>query len=157
VVATVGHPIASAPPSRSVRVWSEELQWRRRTSSIEPVAPTPSYSAARQGPTSLLTAWASPIRTRVKGPMGPLVERSIQHISKCERVCSLVFTRAPASGSTSGPGFDSPWERISQDLTAFVLLVVGDVPVESVNIEDLPAHSSKMLLGVGFAYVYSYK
>jgi hypothetical protein len=26
------------------------LQWRRRTSLVEPVAPTPSYSAARQGP-----------------------------------------------------------------------------------------------------------
>jgi hypothetical protein len=57
-------------PSRSVRVWSRGLQWRRRTSLVEPVAPTPSYSAARQGPTSLLTGWASPIRTRVKGPMG---------------------------------------------------------------------------------------
>jgi hypothetical protein len=34
-------------------------------------------------------------------------------------------------GSTSGPGFDSPWERISQDLTAFVLSVVGGVPVDS--------------------------
>jgi hypothetical protein len=46
------------------------LHWRRRTSLSEPVAPTPSYSAARQGPTSLLMGWASPIRTRVKGPMG---------------------------------------------------------------------------------------
>jgi hypothetical protein len=34
-------------------------------------------------------------------------------------------------GSTSGPGFDSPWERISQDLMAFVLSVVGDVPVDN--------------------------
>jgi hypothetical protein len=34
-------------------------------------------------------------------------------------------------GSTSGPGFDSSWERISQYLTAFVLSVVGDVPVDS--------------------------
>jgi hypothetical protein len=33
--------------------------------------------------------------------------------------------------STSGPGFDSPWERISQDLTTFVFSVVGDVPVDS--------------------------
>jgi hypothetical protein len=70
VVATVGHPIASAPPSGSVAVWSGVLQWRQRTSWSEPVAPTPSYSVARQGPTSLLTGWASPIRTRVKGPMG---------------------------------------------------------------------------------------
>jgi hypothetical protein len=30
-----------------------------------------------------------------------------------------------------GPGFDSPWERISQDLTTFVLSVVGDVPVDN--------------------------
>jgi hypothetical protein len=34
-------------------------------------------------------------------------------------------------GSTSGPGFDSPWERNSQDLTTFVLSAVGDVPVDS--------------------------
>ena len=38
--------------------------------------------------------------------------------------------------------------------------VVGDVPVDSacgdfINLEDLPAQSSKMLTGVGFAYVYS--
>jgi hypothetical protein len=70
VVASMGHPVASAPPSGSVRVWSGELQWRRRTSCPEPVPPTPSYSAAQQGPTSLLTGWTSPIRTRVKGLMG---------------------------------------------------------------------------------------
>jgi hypothetical protein len=70
VAAAVGHPVASAPPSGSVRVWSGGLQWRRRTSWSEPVAPTPSYSAARQEPTSLLTGWASPIWTWVKGPMG---------------------------------------------------------------------------------------
>jgi hypothetical protein len=35
------------------------------------------------------------------------------------------------SDSTSGPGFDSPWERISQDLTAFLLSLVGGVPVDS--------------------------
>jgi hypothetical protein len=57
-------------PLRSVRVFEWGLQWRQRTSWSEPVAPTPSYSAARQGPTSLLTGWASPIRTRFKGPMG---------------------------------------------------------------------------------------
>jgi hypothetical protein len=34
------------------------------------VAPTPCYSAARQWAASLLTGWVSPIRTRVKGPMG---------------------------------------------------------------------------------------
>jgi hypothetical protein len=44
---------------------------------------------------------------------------------------------------------------MSQDLTAFVLSVVGDVPVDIPgacgdfvdNLEDLPAQSSKMLLG----------
>jgi hypothetical protein len=39
---------------------------------------------------------------------------------------------------------------MSQDLTAFVLSVVGDVPDacgDFVNVEDLPAQSSKMLLG----------
>jgi hypothetical protein len=43
-----------------------------------------------------------------------------------------------------------------------VLSVVDDVPVDSdrgacgdfVNLEDLPAQSSKMLIGVGFACVY---
>jgi hypothetical protein len=69
-VAAVVHPIASARPSGTVRVSVVGLQWRRRTSSSEPVVPTPSYSAARQGPTSLLMGWASLIRTRVKGPMG---------------------------------------------------------------------------------------
>jgi hypothetical protein len=34
-------------------------------------------------------------------------------------------------GSTSDLEFDSPWERISQNLTALVLSVVGDVPVDS--------------------------
>jgi hypothetical protein len=42
----VEHPVASAPPSRLVRVWSGALQWRWRTSCPEPVAPTPSYNAA---------------------------------------------------------------------------------------------------------------
>jgi hypothetical protein len=36
-----------------------------------------------------------------------------------------------STGSTLGLGFDSLWERISQDLMAFVLSVVGDVPVDS--------------------------
>jgi hypothetical protein len=70
LVELVRHPVASASPSRSAGVLEWGLQWWRRTSLFEPVAPTPSYSAARQGPTSLLTGWASPIRTRVKGPMG---------------------------------------------------------------------------------------
>jgi hypothetical protein len=44
----------------------------------------------------------------------------------CERASSH---KSP--GSTLGPGFDSAWERISQDLTVFVLSVVGHVPVDS--------------------------
>jgi hypothetical protein len=67
-------PIASAPPFGSVRVWSGVLQWRRRTSFSGPVAPTPSYSAARQGPTSLLTGWASRFgcESRAQWAVGPI-------------------------------------------------------------------------------------
>jgi hypothetical protein len=43
--------------------------------------------------------------------------------------------------STSGPGFNSPWEQISQDLTAFVLSVVGDIPVDS----EAPVVTSSIL------------
>jgi hypothetical protein len=51
-------------------------------------------------------------------------------------------------GSTSGPEFDSPWERISHDLTAFVLSVVGDVPLDSecacvVSVSDVLCNSKK--------------
>jgi hypothetical protein len=63
-------PVASELPLGRLGLGVGKLLWRRRTSCPEPMAPTPSYSAARQGPTSLLTDWASPIRTRVKGPMG---------------------------------------------------------------------------------------
>jgi hypothetical protein len=70
---------------------------------------------------------------------------------------SIVVTRA--SGSTSGSGFDFPGERISQDLTVFVLLVVGDVPIDSkasvVTSSILRiCRSSKTIIGVGFACVY---
>jgi hypothetical protein len=63
-------PVTSALPLGwlGLGVWG--LLCRRRTSLSEPVAPTPSYSVARQGPTSLLMGWASPIWMRVKGPMG---------------------------------------------------------------------------------------
>jgi hypothetical protein len=82
MVAMVGHPIASAPPSRSVRVWSGVLQWRRRTSCPEPMAPTPSYSAARQGPmahqpSNGLGVPDPDASQGPNGPLGPLVERSI--------------------------------------------------------------------------------
>jgi hypothetical protein len=57
----------------------------------------------------------------------------------------LVVTRAPITpqspDNTSDLGFDSPWERISQDLTAFVLSVVGDVPVDS----EAPVVTSSIL------------
>jgi hypothetical protein len=44
--------------------------------------------------------------------------------------------RYKSTGSTSVPGFDSPWERISQNLTAFVLSVAGDVPFAGTVFED---------------------
>jgi hypothetical protein len=69
-VASVEHPVASTLPLSRLGLGVGKLLWRRRTSCPEPVGPTPSYSAVRQGPTSLLTGWASPIRMRVKGPMG---------------------------------------------------------------------------------------
>jgi hypothetical protein len=60
-------------------------------------------------------------------------------------------------GLPLGPGFDSSWEQISQNLTVFVFSVVGDVPVDSevlggdfVNLEDLSTQSSKMLPGIWF-------
>jgi hypothetical protein len=58
------------------------LQWRRRTLSLEPVAPTPSYSAARQGPHQPSNGLGVPdpdASQGPNGPLGPLVERSIQH------------------------------------------------------------------------------
>jgi hypothetical protein len=78
---TGGASIASAPPSRTVRVWSGGLQWRRRTSLSEPVAPTPSYSAARQGPHQPSNGLGVPdpdASQGPNGPLGPLAERSIQ-------------------------------------------------------------------------------
>jgi hypothetical protein len=42
---------------------------------------------------------------------------------------SLVVTLS--LGTTSGPGIDFLWKRISQDVTAFVLSVVCDVSVDS--------------------------
>jgi hypothetical protein len=46
-----------------------------------------------------------------------------------ERACSLMVTRALVAPQVLG---STPrGERISQDLTAFVLSVVGDVPVDS--------------------------
>jgi hypothetical protein len=55
-------------------------------------------------------------------------------------------SRSPTSGykspnNTLDLGFDSPWERISQDLTAFVLSMVGDVPVDS----EAPVVTSSIL------------
>jgi hypothetical protein len=67
-----------------------------------------------------------------------------------ERVSSLVVTRAPVAPQVL---VRLPVEGISQDLTAFVLSVVGDVPIDSET--HVVTQSSKMLLGVGFACVYS--
>jgi hypothetical protein len=53
-----------------------------------------------------------------------------------ERAYSLVVIRAPVAPQ----GFDFLWERISQDLTTFVLSVVGDVLVGS----DVPVVTSSI-------------
>jgi hypothetical protein len=66
---------------------------------------------------------------RVAGPSSTLSTR---------KRCSLMVTRAPVAPS---PGLDSAWERISQDLTVFVLSVVGDVPVVS----EVPVVTSSIL------------
>jgi hypothetical protein len=73
-VAAAVHPIASARPSGMVRVSGVGLQWWWRTWLSEPVAPTASYSAARQGPTSLLTGWASRSgrESRAQWAVGPI-------------------------------------------------------------------------------------
>jgi hypothetical protein len=67
-----------------------------------------------------------------------------------ERVSSLVVTIAPVAPQVL---VRLPVEGISQDLTAFVLSVVGDVLIDSET--HVVTQSSKMLLGVGFACVYS--
>jgi hypothetical protein len=62
------------------------LQWRRRTSLVEPVAPTPSYSAARQGPHQPSNGLGVPdpdASQGPNGPLGPLVERLIQQYLPC--------------------------------------------------------------------------
>jgi hypothetical protein len=62
-----------------------------------------------------------------------------------DSICTSVPNPKPSGykspGSTSGPGFDSLWERISQDVTVFVLSVVGDVPVDS----EAPVVTSSIL------------
>jgi hypothetical protein len=57
-------------PSQSARVRSVGATVAAANLVSRAAAPTPCYSDARQGPTSLLPGWASPIRTRVKGLMG---------------------------------------------------------------------------------------
>jgi hypothetical protein len=57
--------VDSAHPLDRLGLGVGELLWRRLTSCTEHVSPTRVH-----GPTSLLTGWASPIRTRFKGPMG---------------------------------------------------------------------------------------
>jgi hypothetical protein len=67
-----------------------------------------------------------------------------------ERVSSLVVTIAPVAPQVL---VRLPVEGISQDLTAFVLSVVGDVLIDSET--HVVTQSSKMLIGVGFACMYS--
>jgi hypothetical protein len=64
----------------------------------------------------------------------------VWHIN-CNCRTYVVCSGYKSPGSTSGPGFDSSWERISQDLTSFVLSVVDDVPVDS----ETPVVTSSIL------------
>jgi hypothetical protein len=66
-------------------------------------------------------------------PVSVIIDR------RCERNSALLVTGAPVAHLS--PGFDSRWERISQDITAFVLSVVGVVPVDS----EMPVVTSSIL------------
>jgi hypothetical protein len=87
-------------PSRSVRVWSRGLKWRRRTSSSELMAPTPSYMCCATGahqPSNGLGVPDPDASQGPNGPLGPLVERSIQH-------CALRIDGERAPHHNSGGG-----------------------------------------------------
>jgi hypothetical protein len=58
-------------------------------------------------------------------------ERYERFLRKPSGFFDIVNPGCKSTGRTSSPGFDSLWERISQDLTTFVLSVVGNVPVDS--------------------------
>jgi len=76
-----------------------------------------------------------------------------------------VVTRAlvKSLGSTSDFGFDSPWERNIVGFNSVVLSVVGGVPVDSKapvmtsSTRGFACSAFKILIGVGFAYVCSYR
>jgi hypothetical protein len=65
-----GFPSLQHVPSRSVRVWEWGYSGGGEPRVLSPWPPLPLIVLRDRGPTSLLTGWASPIRTRVKGPMG---------------------------------------------------------------------------------------
>jgi len=63
-------PSLSAPPSLDrVRVWMVGTVAAANLVSSAAVPTSSIYGTARRGPTSRLLGWASPIRTRVKGPV----------------------------------------------------------------------------------------
>jgi hypothetical protein len=55
---------------------------------------------------------------------------------------------------TWGPGFDSPWQWIFQDLTTFMLSVVGDIPIDSETLVVTSSISSWGFAGSVFEGAY---
>jgi len=62
-------PVATAPPLDRSRFgrWGTVAVANLMSSAVVPTSSI--YGTARRGPTSRLLGWASPIRTRVKGPV----------------------------------------------------------------------------------------
>jgi hypothetical protein len=70
VVAQWSFPSLQRLPLRSVRVLEWGYSGGGEPRQLSPWPPLPLILLRDRGPTSLLTGWASPIRTRVKGPIG---------------------------------------------------------------------------------------
>jgi hypothetical protein len=70
VVAQWSFPSLQRLPLRSVRVLEWGYSGGGEPCPLSPWPPLLLIVLRDRGPTSLLTGWASPIRTRVKGPMG---------------------------------------------------------------------------------------
>jgi hypothetical protein len=83
----------------------------------------------------------------------------LYNTDKSERTCSLVVTRASVAPQVLGStphgsdfsGFNGVCAFSGRRRSRRRRGACGDF----VNLEDLPVQSSKMLLGVGFACVYS--
>ena len=78
-------PVASAPPLDRIRVRTVGIVAATNLVSCAAVPTSSIYGTARQGATSHLLGWASPIRTQVKGPVGRWANwwRSIQYSVLC--------------------------------------------------------------------------